>query len=41
MTGALVTTAVQVLVVGAGAPLLVGLLRTLKARLVGRRGPRP
>jgi formate hydrogenlyase subunit 4 len=32
---------VQVLVVAAGAPLLVGALRTLKARLVGRRGPRP
>ena len=32
---------VQALVVAAGAPLLVGALRTLKARLVGRRGPRP
>jgi len=32
---------VQVLVVGVGAPLLVGGLRTLKARLVGRRGPSP
>jgi formate hydrogenlyase subunit 4 len=32
---------VQVAVVGAGGPLLVGLLRTLEARLVGRRGPRP
>ena len=32
---------VQALVVAAGAPLLVGTLRTLKARLVGRRGPRP
>jgi formate hydrogenlyase subunit 4 len=32
---------VHVLVVGAGAPLLVGALRTLKARLAGRRGPRP
>ncbi len=31
----------QVAVVGGGAPLLVGLLRTLKARLVGRRGPQP
>jgi formate hydrogenlyase subunit 4 len=30
----------QVLLVAAGAPLLVGGLRTLKARLVGRRGPR-
>lgn len=32
---------VQMVVVGAGAPLLIGLLRTLKARLVGRRGPNP
>jgi len=32
---------VQVLVVGLGAPLLVGVLRMLKARLVGRRGPSP
>ena len=32
---------VQVLVVGMGAPLLVGVLRTLKARLVGRRGASP
>jgi formate hydrogenlyase subunit 4 len=32
---------VQVVVVGGGAPLLVGMLRTLKARLVGRRGPSP
>jgi formate hydrogenlyase subunit 4 len=32
---------IQALVVAAGAPLLVGVLRTLKARLVGRRGPRP
>jgi formate hydrogenlyase subunit 4 len=31
---------VQVVVVAAGAPLLVGVLRTTKARLVGRRGPR-
>jgi len=31
----------QVAAVAGGAPLLVGLLRTLKARLVGRRGPRP
>ena len=31
----------QALVVAAGAPLLVGVLRTLKGRLVGRRGPRP
>ena len=32
---------IQLLVVGLGAPLLVGVLRTLKARLVGRQGPRP
>src|SRR5206468_6061342 len=32
---------VQILIVGAGAPLLVGTLRTLKARLMGRRGPSP
>jgi formate hydrogenlyase subunit 4 len=32
---------VQIFVVGMGAPLLVGVLRTLKARLVGRRGPSP
>jgi formate hydrogenlyase subunit 4 len=31
----------QVVVVAAGAPLVVGVLRTLKARLVGRRGPAP
>jgi formate hydrogenlyase subunit 4 len=40
MTGDLLLAVVQVLVVAAGAPLLVGALRTLKARLVGRRGPR-
>jgi formate hydrogenlyase subunit 4 len=40
MTGDLLLALVQVLVVTAGAPLLVGALRTLKARLVGRRGPR-
>ena len=40
MTGDLLLALVQVLVVAAGAPLLVGALRTLKARLVGRRGPR-
>jgi formate hydrogenlyase subunit 4 len=39
--GDFVAALVQVAVVGAGGPLLVGLLRTLKARLVGRRGPRP
>lgn len=37
----LVLGVVQLLVVAGGAPLLVGLLRTLKARLVGRRGPNP
>ena len=31
----------QLVVIGAGAPLLVGLTRTLKARLVGRRGAAP
>jgi formate hydrogenlyase subunit 4 len=36
-----VVAIVQLLVVGLGAPLLVGVLRTLKARLVGRQGPRP
>jgi len=36
----LVLALTQALVVAAGAPLLVGALRTLKARLVGRRGPR-
>jgi formate hydrogenlyase subunit 4 len=36
-----VAAVLQLLVVALGAPLLVGVLRTLKARLVGRRGPRP
>jgi len=36
-----VAAGLQLLVVALGAPLLVGVLRTLKARLVGRRGPRP
>jgi formate hydrogenlyase subunit 4 len=40
MTVEVVLAVIQVLVVAAGAPLLVGALRTLKARLVGRRGPR-
>ncbi len=31
----------QVLIVAGGAPLLVGTVRTMKARLTGRRGPRP
>ena len=35
----LIAAVVQVAVVAIGAPLLVGILRTLKARLVGRRGP--
>jgi len=38
---AIAVAVAQVIVVGAGAPLLLGLLRTLKARLVGRRGPSP
>jgi formate hydrogenlyase subunit 4 len=38
--GLLVAVA-QAIVVGAGAPLLVGLVRTLKARLQGRRGASP
>ena len=38
---ALTLSVLQALVVGLGAPLLVGTLRTLKARLVGRRGPSP
>ena len=41
MTAAIVAALAQTLVVAAGAPLLVGLIRTLKARLVGRRGPYP
>ena len=40
MTADIVLAVIQVVVVAAGAPLLVGALRTLKARLVGRRGPR-
>src|SRR5262249_12821876 len=32
---------VQLVLVALGAPLLIGLVRTLKARLVGRRGPSP
>jgi formate hydrogenlyase subunit 4 len=36
-----VAAGLQLLVVALGAPLLVGALRTLKARLVGRRGPHP
>jgi len=41
MTGDVVVAVLHVAVVAAGAPLLVGVLRTLKARLVGRRGPAP
>ena len=41
MTAAILAALAQTLVVAAAAPLLVGLIRTLKARLVGRRGPYP
>ena len=41
MTTALLLAVLQALVVALGAPLVVGTLRTLKARLVGRRGPVP
>src|SRR3989442_342893 len=41
VTEELLTAALQLAVVGAGAPLVVGVIRTLKARLVGRRGPKP
>ena len=41
MTQALALAAGQALTIALGAPLLVGTLRTLKARLVGRRGPAP
>ena len=41
MTAAILAALAQTLVVAAGAPLLAGLIRTLKARLVGRRGPSP
>jgi formate hydrogenlyase subunit 4 len=41
VTGEVAATAVQLVVVAAGAPLLTGTLRLLKARLVGRPGPRP
>jgi formate hydrogenlyase subunit 4 len=40
MTADVILAVIQVLVVTAAAPLLVGALRTLKARLLGRRGPR-
>src|SRR5262249_47803825 len=38
---AVVLALLQTLTVAVGAPLMVGTLRTLKARLVGRRGPAP
>jgi formate hydrogenlyase subunit 4 len=38
---AVLLAVLQTLAVAVGAPLLVGTLRTLKARLVGRRGPAP
>jgi formate hydrogenlyase subunit 4 len=41
VTAVLLVAVAQVILVAAAAPLLVGTLRTLKARLVGRRGPRP
>ena len=41
MTGTVAIGLLQILVVALGAPLLVGVLRTLEARLVGRRGPTP
>ena len=41
MIAEVVAAGLQLLVVGLAAPLLVGVLRTLKARLVGRQGPRP
>jgi formate hydrogenlyase subunit 4 len=37
----IVVSLVQVVVVGVASPLLVGALRTFKARLVGRKGPPP
>ena len=40
MTADVILAVIQVLVVTAGAPLLVGALRTLKAKLIGRCGPR-
>ena len=41
MIGDAVAVVLQLVVIGAGAPLLVGSTRMLKARLVGRRGPAP
>jgi formate hydrogenlyase subunit 4 len=40
VTAAIAATIAQVVVVAAGAPLLTGALRRLKAHLVGRPGPR-
>jgi formate hydrogenlyase subunit 4 len=41
MIADVVAAVVQLAVVAGGAPLVVGLTRTMKARLVGRRGPSP
>ena len=41
MIGDVTIAVVHVVIMAAGAPLLVGALRTVKARLVGRRGPVP
>ena len=41
MTATVIVAALDIASVVAGAPLLVGVLRTLEARLVGRRGPSP
>lgn len=41
MIADILTAVAQLALVGLGAPLLIGVVRTLKARLVGRRGPRP
>ena len=41
MIATLALAVVQIAIVAFGAPLLVGTLRTLKARLVGRQGPSP
>ena len=41
MIAEILATAAQLVLVAAGAPLVVGVLRTLKARFVGRRGPSP
>ncbi len=41
MIETIVTAVIQLVVIGAGAPFVVGLIRPLKARLVGRRGANP